>query len=139
MIKKFKEFNETLRKDISDIITKEEVEDHFLRLKEVFNCRVSIPQAPEKEYYCVCVDVYENDSPTHNEIIREVKQIKKRIEAIYKNLSIFLLEVKGDSERSDWKLRYEFYIYIKGNEKLKKYLVIINIFYNKVYFYRFQF
>ena len=26
--------------------------------------------------------------------------------------------MKGDSERSDWKLRYEFYIYIKGNEKL---------------------
>ena len=120
MIKSFNQFNESI--NIDNSISDEEIEDQFLRLKEVFNCRVSIPQAPEKEYYCVCVDVYENDSPTHNEIIREVKQIKKRIEAIYKNLSIFLLEVKGDSERSDWKLRYEFYIYIKGNEKLKKYL-----------------
>ena len=120
MIKSFNQFNESI--NIDNSISEEEIEDQFLRLKEVFNCRVSIPQAPEKEYYCVCVDVYENDSPTHNEIIREVKQIKKRIEAIYKNLSIFLLEVKGDSERSDWKLRYEFYIYIKGNEKLKKYL-----------------
>ena len=76
MIKSFNQFNESI--NIDNSISEEEIEDQFLRLKEVFNCRVSIPQAPEKEYYCVCVDVYENDSPTHNEIIREVKQIKKK-------------------------------------------------------------
>lgn len=117
MIKSFNQFNESI--NIDNSISEEEIEDHFLRLREVLNCAVYAP-VPEKDNYCIIVDVYENDSPAHNEIIREVKQIKKRIEAIYKNLSIFLLEVKRNSERSDWKSRYEFYIYIKGNEKLKK-------------------
>ena len=93
MIKKFKEFNETLRKDISDIITKEEVEDHFLRLKEVFNCDIIIDiddnynySGNIKHYYSIRVEgsIY----------IPELNQIKHRIEVIHPTLEVFTVVKK---------------------------------------------
>ena len=49
MIKSFNQFNESIK----DIISKEELEDHFLRLKEVFNCHIEIQYSPVYELYLV--------------------------------------------------------------------------------------
>jgi len=41
MIKKFKEFNESLTNSVNNV-TEEDIEDQFLRLKEVFGCELKI-------------------------------------------------------------------------------------------------
>ena len=59
----------------------EELEDHFLRLKEVFNCHIEIQYSPVYELYLVGIhgDKYH---------IKELEQIKKRIEYIYKGFKM---------------------------------------------------
>ena len=76
-VKKFHQFNESIK----DIISKEELEDHFLRLKQVFNCHIEIQYSPVYELYLVGIhgDKYH---------IKELEQIKKRIEYIYKGFKM---------------------------------------------------
>lgn len=76
-VKKFHQFNESMK----DIISKDEVEDHFLRLKEVLNCHIEIGYSPVYELYWVRI----NGDKYH---IKELEQIKKRIEYIYKGFKM---------------------------------------------------
>lgn len=89
MIKKFKEFNES----ITNIISIEEVEDQFLRLKEVLNCRISIQLLSlwsVEKYFSIYVgnEKYGDITP---ETIKELKQIRNRVRLIYPTMEVFII------------------------------------------------
>lgn len=85
-------------KKTQDILTREDVEDQFLRLKEVFNLDISIIYVFEYDCYYVSINQFEtkkikNPSDEYSELIR----IKNRIKSMYK------LHTKinyGDPERN---------------------------------------
>ena len=100
MIKKFKEFNESTGSPLSGIISKEEIEDQFLRIEEVLDRRVRIkysdrvtgdlyyPNAflndydPSRGYYNGCVRL-ENDDENAHKVEIEMQQIKHRLENMF--------------------------------------------------------
>ena len=105
MIKKFKEFikegkygpdhlslfpyssDRDVSKDITKILQKVEVEDQFLRLKEVLNCDVTVlsysfdDMSSVVNYYVV--SFYINDLSIVKEINLEVENIKHRMENMF--------------------------------------------------------
>jgi hypothetical protein len=87
-------------------ISKEEVEDQFLRFKEVFDLHVVIRLYEFKNIYCVEID---NCEPT-NEIKREIADIKNRIDSIY-GLSI--------------KTIFDTPVYLRDKEDENKIVVVI--------------
>jgi len=105
MIKKFKEFNEAAYPiTIFEILSKEEVEDQFLRLEEVLGnkCRI----ARDSEYYFIVIediignigrlDIYDpiNDTVTYSpEVFKELTMIKNRIESMYPSLTMITYRV----------------------------------------------
>lgn len=108
MIKKFHEY---IKEDIKNIISIEEIEDQFLRLKEVFGCDIKIiylKDFSEKSYeYCdrfrVNIIFHLNRFPEKNlkdvlkSISEEIKQVELRMQKIYnfmhnsRNNSIYLI------------------------------------------------
>ena len=81
--------------ELSEILTKEELEDQFLRLKEVFNCTIGefryrpniwLLTDNTKERY----DIFDSyisfeiiDMSKIHEITNELKQVKNRLENMY--------------------------------------------------------
>lgn len=90
MIKSFKQFNESI--NTKDVISYDEVEDQFLRLREVLGCKVDVVyNMPSNirslsDYYSV--QILNNET---RDIEEEIKEIKRRIETIYPTLKAFFL------------------------------------------------
>ena len=92
MIKKFKEYiKESVDKSelvecLSEILPITEVEDQFLRLEEVFDCEIQIMEVIANNRNIVYIKRYSIDikytSSNRPEIIKELKQIKYRLESM---------------------------------------------------------
>ena len=127
MIKRYKEFKESTHESLSDIISMEEVEDQFLRLKEVLNYKVYIDyhighgSFDGYDYYTIRIE-YKKIIDTE-----EFKQIKRRIEAIYPKLEMDIIVMTKSFRARRRKIGYEndiyhFYIHIKGDIEYHKHM-----------------
>ena len=127
MIKKFKEFVEdvsygiTPKRNIRDTIPDEEVEDQFLRLKEVMGCDIRIfttlESTSDKNLFVITtgeiisgfwISVCVNDNPSNNprrntlKVKDELKLIKLRMESQYPKLEITIDEPGDDYDFEIW-------------------------------------
>ena len=106
MIKKFNEYLKESR--LGDFITKEDIEDQFLRLEEVFSCKVSayslnsLDDTTSMLIFVMCKDRLNNE-----EIENEISCIKSRIELMYPPIKVGISDRKKIS-----KLTYEISIRI---------------------------
>ena len=85
MIKKFKEYISE-----SIIISVEELEDQFLRFKEVFDCDISIILF--ESWYTITIINYRHKKS--DEVDKEINTIKRRIKSQYPNLKILFIKSK---------------------------------------------
>lgn len=99
MIKKFNEyFKES--KDIEGIVSKEDLDDHFLRLKEIFYCKIYY------DYLSYDIIYISIDSMNCKKVgyIEEMDQIKRRLESIYGvRVSLVSKELELDKLYSKWR------------------------------------
>lgn len=111
MIKKFHQFNES----VFTLLSVEDVEDQFLRLKEVFNCGIKIivgetykSSESMKCFYTIRIfdandiafDADANDitfdANDITNVLEELKQVKYRIEIMYPTLEAYIIIRKKD-------------------------------------------
>lgn len=74
------------KKDVENILSKENIEDHFLRLKEVFDCRCDILYAFGPHPFAsgdVEISIINRETDRVSEIREELGRIKNRIEIEY--------------------------------------------------------
>lgn len=101
MVKKFNEYLKE-NKDITKILFKEEIEDQFLKLKETFNCGVSIIDFPTPDRYFIYVTKISFEK--FNEILKEIERIKRRIEAMFPLLNM-RADLKGNAPEYSSEIR----------------------------------
>ena len=121
MIKKFKEFNESTGSPLSGIISKEEIEDQFLRIKEVMNHNVDIimlltPESNSTGNLCqiTIFDSMEDISSfiVKEELKEELNTIKRRIQHQHPILNmIFIFNIVPDNLRHIWNNLLHIWIY----------------------------
>ena len=111
MIKKFHQFNES----VFALLSVEDVEDQFLRLKEVLNCGIKIQvekgyksSVRMKYFYIIRIsdandiafDADANDitfdANDITNVLEELKQVKYRIEIMYPTLEAYIIIRKKD-------------------------------------------
>ena len=81
-MKSYSKFLET-KKNIESVITPDEIEDQFLRLKEIFNCDITISHAKYTDMYHVIITTESKSILQIIKISEEFLLIKNRIEKIY--------------------------------------------------------
>jgi hypothetical protein len=94
MIKKFNQYIKENKKSFNSI-TCEDIEDQFLRFKEIMNMYVGIEM--HKDY--ILVRVFDNEERTEKELLAYLKSQEKEIESEFKNIkkrleSEFLVNIK---------------------------------------------
>lgn len=93
---KLKKFNQYIKegsflidprqRSIEDVMSIEDVEDQFLRLKEVFGCDVKI----NMELFIIFIIIdYDTEIINYKEMYKEFCQIKDRIGNMYPQVSVF--------------------------------------------------
>jgi hypothetical protein len=132
MIKKYKQFNEASQIPTAEFPPFEELEDHFLRLKEVFGCYIEFETYNKKGNFIsgcsaglcrtrmrypgsvseISAVVYvpneehkkfpKDGDIRVNKIIDELNQIKNRIESMYPKIIVRLVNIGGGWMGSEW-------------------------------------
>lgn len=94
---KIKKYLDYFLTDIREIVSEEELEDQFLRLKEVFNCSVTWKNFKFTNISSISSDIEGcliSAKKDHKEIEGEINSIKDRIKRIYPNVDISIEKIK---------------------------------------------
>lgn len=109
--------NESTHERLSSIITIDESEDYFLRLKEVYNCTIELSELNVGRGCFYGIKVLNDD----NLYTKELVEIKHRMEIIYPKLAICTIVFCRNNIISPKKISYTF-IYKKSNQVCKNYI-----------------
>jgi hypothetical protein len=94
-----KKFNEYIKEDkrLIDFISIDELEDQFLRLKEIYDCLIYINRMHSENisYYIYTVDIGVPDKNLQK-TIKEIDNVKNRLQSIYH------LKMKSSLEKEDF-------------------------------------